>query len=56
MVDRIYIGQLADGALAIAGIGLCTSITITAFNTIYLEEGGAPLASIRMGEKENGYC
>ena len=52
MVDRIYIGQLADGALAIAGIGLCTSIItiITAFTNLF-GRGGAPLASIRMGEK-----
>lgn len=52
MVDRIYIGQLADGALAIAGSGLCTSIItiITAFTNLF-GRGGAPLASIRMGEK-----
>ena len=52
MVDRIYIGQLADGALAIAGIGLCTSIItiITAFTNLF-GRGGEPLASIRMGEK-----
>lgn len=52
MVDRIYIGQLADGALAIAGIGLCTSIItiIKAFTNLF-GRGGAPLASIRMGEK-----
>ena len=52
MVDRIYIGQLADGALAIAGIGLCTSIItiITAFTNLF-GRGGAPLAPIRMGEK-----
>lgn len=52
MVDRIYIGQLADDALAIAGIGLCTSIItiITAFTNLF-GRGGAPLASIRMGEK-----
>lgn len=52
MVDRIYIGQLADGALAIAGIGLYTSIItiITAFTNLF-GRGGAPLASIRMGEK-----
>ena len=52
MVDRIYIGQLADGALAIAGIELCTSIItiITAFTNLF-GRGGAPLASIRMGEK-----
>lgn len=52
MVDRIYIGQLADGSLGIAGIGLCTSIItiITAFTNLF-GRGGAPLASIHMGEK-----
>ena len=52
MVDRIYIGQLPDGSLGIAGIGLCTSIItiITAFTNLF-GRGGAPLASIHMGEK-----
>ena len=26
LVDRIYIGRMEDGALAIAGIGLCSAI------------------------------
>lgn len=52
MVDRIYIGRLEAGALAIAGIGLCTSIVtiITAFTNLF-GRGGAPLASIKLGEK-----
>lgn len=51
MVDRIYIGRLSDGALAIAGIGLCTAIItiITAFTNLF-GRGGAPLASIKLGE------
>lgn len=51
MVDRIYIGRLADGSLAIAGIGLCASIItiITAFTNLF-GRGGAPLASIKLGE------
>ena len=50
MVDRIYIGRLSDGALAIAGIGLCASIItiITAFTNLF-GRGGAPLASIKLG-------
>lgn len=53
MVDRIYIGRLADGSLAIAGIGLCASIItiITAFTNLF-GRGGAPLASIKLGEKK----
>lgn len=51
MVDRIYIGRLPSGSLSIAGIGLCTSIItiITAFTNLF-GRGGAPLASIRLGE------
>ncbi len=54
MVDRIYIGRLADGSLAIAGIGLCASIItiITAFTNLF-GRGGAPLASIKLGERNN---
>ena len=53
MVDRIYIGRLADGSLAIAGIGLCTSIItiIMAFTNLF-GRGGAPLLSIKLGEKK----
>lgn len=53
MVDRIYIGRLADGSLAIAGIGLCASIItiITAFTNLF-GRGGAPLASIKLGEEK----
>ena len=51
MVDRIYIGRLPNGSLSIAGIGLCASIItiITAFSNLF-GRGGAPLASIRLGE------
>ncbi len=51
MVDRIYIGRLAEGSLAIAGIGLCASVItiITAFTNLF-GRGGAPLASIKLGE------
>ncbi len=51
MVDRIYIGQLADGALAIAGVGLCASIISIITGILQLfGRGGAPLSSIKMGE------
>lgn len=51
MVDRMYIGRLEDGALAMAAIGLCVPLTtiINAFNGLF-GRGGAPLSSIRMGE------
>ncbi len=53
MVDRIYIGRLPDGGLSIAGVGLCAAIMtiIAAFSNLF-GRGGAPLASIRLGEKK----
>lgn len=52
MVDRIFIGRFPDGALAIAGIGLCASIItiIIAFTNLF-GRGGIPLTSIKLGEK-----
>ena len=43
LVDRIYIGRMEDGALAIAGIGLCSAIItiITAFTNLF-GRGGWP--------------
>ena len=54
LVDRIYIGRMEDGALAIAGIGLCSAIItiIIAFTNLF-GRGGAPLASISLGADEN---
>ena len=53
MVDRIYIGRLADGPMAIAGIGLCVPIVtvFTAFTGLF-GRGGAPLAAISLGRQE----
>ena len=52
MVDRIYIGRLPDGHLAMAAIGICVPLTtiINAFNGLF-GRGGAPLSSIRLGEE-----
>lgn len=55
IVDRIYIGHMADvGATALTGVGLFTPILmlINAF-AMLAGAGGAPLAAIRMGRKEN---
>lgn len=51
MVDRMYIGRLPDGALAMAAIGLCVPLTtiINAFNGLF-GRGGAPLSSISLGQ------
>lgn len=53
MVDRIYIGRMEDGAMAMAGVGLCTPV-ITAFSAIasLFGRGGAPLVAISMGRGE----
>ncbi len=55
IVDRIYIGHMAEvGATALTGVGLFTPILmlINAF-AMLAGAGGAPLAAIRMGRKEN---
>ena len=51
MVDRMYIGRLPDGAIAMAAIGLCVPLTtiINAFNGLF-GRGGSPISSIRLGE------
>lgn len=54
MVDRIYIGNLEGiGAYALTGIGLAFPITtmISAFSSLF-GVGGAPLASIKLGENK----
>ncbi len=55
IVDRIYIGHMAEvGATALTGVGLFTPILmlINAF-AMLAGAGGAPLAAIRMGRREN---
>ncbi len=66
IVDRIYIGHMAGGKLALTGIGLAAPIlmVISAFQAL-CSSGGAPLFSIARGEKDtekasrilgNAYC
>lgn len=53
IVDRMYIGNIAGiGEQALAGVGVCGPIVtlITSFSAL-IGFGGAPLLSIRMGEK-----
>ena len=53
MADRIYVGRLDDGALAMAGIGLCSPImSIISGITALFARGGAPLAAIALGERD----
>lgn len=54
LVDRICIGQMSDGALAMAAIGICAPIVtvVTAFTGMF-GRGGLPHAAIRMGKRDN---
>lgn len=55
IVDRIYIGRMADGAsAALTGIGVCLPITtmILAFSNL-IGSGGAPFFSIERGRKND---
>lgn len=54
IVDRIYIGHMpGDGSLALTGVGVCMPIImlVSAFAAL-VSSGGAPRASIFMGEKD----
>ena len=53
MADRIYVGRMDNGALAMAGIGLCSPIIsdISGITALFAR-GGAPLAAISMGERD----
>ena len=53
IVDRIYIGHIPEiGTMALAGVGVCGPL-VTAISSFasWIGLGGAPLLTIRMGEK-----
>lgn len=53
LVDRIYIGRMEDGLLAMAAIGICAPVvTVVTGFTCLLGRGGAPLAAICMGKSD----
>ncbi|WP_330362566.1 MATE family efflux transporter [[Clostridium] dakarense] len=54
IIDRIYIGRMVSGDLAMAGIGIAMPIImlISAFSAL-IGNGGAPLVAIKMGEENN---
>ncbi len=54
IVDRIFIGRMQNGDLAMAGVGVAFPIIliIMAFSSL-VGAGGAPLVAIKMGEKDN---
>ena len=53
MVDRIFIGRMPSGDLAMAGIGIVTPIVllVTAFSSL-VGFGGSPRVAIKMGQKD----
>ena len=55
IVDRIYIGHMpGDGSMALTGVGVCMPlIMLVAAFAALVSAGGAPRASIFMGEKDN---
>ena len=54
IVDRMYIGHIpVDGDLALAGVGICGPVvTMVGSFAFLIGVGGAPLMSMRMGEKK----
>lgn len=54
IVDRMFIGRMPGGELAMAGVGLAFPIItlISAFSSL-IGMGGGPLAAIKMGEQDN---
>ena len=54
IVDRIFIGRMDNGELAMAGVGVAFPILmlISAFSAL-IGMGGAPLCAIKMGDKNN---
>ncbi|WP_305084690.1 MATE family efflux transporter, partial [uncultured Dubosiella sp.] len=53
LVDRVFIGQMENGTLAMAAIGICAPVVtiVTAFTNLF-GRGGAPLAAMEMGKKQ----
>lgn len=53
IVDRMYIGNIPEiGEVALAGVGICGPIvTLVSSAAFLVGVGGAPLMSIRLGEK-----
>lgn len=54
IVDRMYIGNIPDvGETALAGVGICGPIvTMLSAFAAWIGIGGAPLMSIKMGQKD----
>lgn len=54
IIDRIYIGKMDGGDLAMAGVGVAFPIImIISAASALIGMGGAPICAIKMGEKDN---
>ncbi|MBN5983185.1 MATE family efflux transporter [Clostridioides difficile] len=54
IIDRIFIGRMENGEVAMAGVGVAFPIIIIITACSYLiGMGGGPLAAIKMGEQNN---
>ena len=54
IIDRIYIGHMPNiGSTALTGVGVCLPLIfiVSAFAAL-VSSGGAPRASIKMGQKD----
>lgn len=53
MVDRIYIGNMENGTIGMAGLAIAVPvITMIQAFTMMFGTGGAPLSAIKLGEKD----
>lgn len=54
IVDRIFIGRIPNGEIAMAGVGVAFPIImlVSAFSAL-IGFGGAPIVAMKMGEKDN---
>ncbi|MCC3866955.1 MATE family efflux transporter [Terrisporobacter mayombei] len=54
IIDRIFIGKMASGDIAMAGVGVAMPIIllVSAFAMLFAA-GGAPLTAIEMGKQDN---
>jgi Na+-driven multidrug efflux pump len=53
MVDRIYIGNMPNGTLGMAGLSIAVPvITMIQAFTMMFGTGGAPLSAIKLGEND----
>lgn len=54
IVDRVFIGRIPNGEIAMAGVGVAFPIImlVSAFSAL-IGFGGAPLVAMKMGEKDN---